>query len=411
MNVDSLSILNYQGSKRNLLPFIKNNSLAAILPGKTVLDIFTGTCSVGYSFKRTNRIIANDSEQYAYIISKALLGNYSDIAICDVISKINFAFEKNFKQANQIYGGFANEEITILDNGVVSEITNFYSSVPTIWNGKISEVTKAQHLFLQYYSNSYFGVTQAAEIDSLRIAIEEYRKTSLFAPLMAALYYAMKECVFSKDGHMAQPLGFEKNTSKLLKIRRKSIFALFSAKLTEFFSCDFVTSIYENECFNLNFEDLLELPKIRNEVDVIYADPPYTDMQYSRYYHILNFVTHYKPAPLTTISGSYTKGLYTDGRFQSKLSTRSKSLDTFTTLVDFCCAFQKNLVVSFAYPSNTVLQKTDRYVMSIESLISLCTERFGVSSVDVHSCDYTHSNNRNSEQKKVMEYLVVCKRN
>jgi len=409
--VDSLSILNYQGSKRNLLPFIKKNSVTAIPPGKTVLDIFAGTCSVGYSFKRTNRIIANDSEPYAYIISKALLGDYSDIVFCDVINKINFAFEKNFEEANQIYSGFVNEEVAVLNSGVASEITDFYNSVPTVWNEKKHGVIKTRHLFLQYYSNSYFGVTQAAEIDSLRMSIEEHRNSSLFAPLMAALYYAMKECVFSKDGHMAQPLGFEKNVSRLLKIRRKSIFDLFKTKLMEFFSYDFIASIYENECFNLNFEDLLELPKIRKEVDVIYADPPYTDMQYSRYYHILNFVTHYKPAPLTIIGGSYTKGLYTDGRFQSKLSTRSKSLDAFTTLVDFCCTFQKNLVISFAYPSDTVLQKTDRYVMSIESLISLCTERFGISSVDVHSCNYAHSNNRNSEQKKVLEYLVICKKN
>lgn len=110
-----------------------------------------------------------------------------------------------------------------------------------------------------------FGVTQAFEIDSLRIVIEKYRNTSLFAPLMAALYYAMKECVFAKDGHMAQPLGFKKNTTKLLKQRQKSIFALFNAKFMEFFSDDFVVSAYGNECFNINFEDLLKLPKIREE--------------------------------------------------------------------------------------------------------------------------------------------------
>lgn len=409
--MDSLSILNYQGSKRNLLPFIKAKLIGVISPGQTVLDIFSGTCSVGYNFKRTNRIFANDSEKYAYIISKALLSNYSDIAACNIISSVNFAIEENFRQAYLTYGGLANEEIAVLNNGVVSEITDFYNSVPTVWNGKVHEVSKSQHLFLQYYPNSYFGVNQAAEIDSLRMTIEDYKNTVIFAPLMAALYYAMKECVFSKDGHMAQPLDFDKNTSKLLKVRRKSIFDLFNVKLAEFFSPDFATSIYENECFNLNFEDLIALSKIRDEVDVIYADPPYTDMQYSRYYHILNFVTRYKPAPLTTVRGSHTKGLYTDGRFQSKLSTRSKSLGVLAILVDFCCTFKKSLVVSFAYPADTFLQKTDRYVMSIEALISLCTEQFGISNVDVHSCDYTHSNNRNSEQKKVLEYLVVCKKN
>jgi len=409
--VDSLSILNYQGSKRNLLPFIKNNSTSVISSGQTVLDIFAGTCSVGYSFKRTNRIFANDCEKYAYTISKALLGSYSEFICSDITSDINLAFDKGMEKINKKYGTLANEEVLALKSEDATKISEFYHTIPTVWNGKIKEVAEARNLFLQYYSSSYFGLSQSAEIDSLRVAIEKYKNTKLFAPLMAALYYAMKECVFAKDGHMAQPLGFEKNIAKLLKQRQKSIFALFNAKFEEFFFDDFVVTNYENECFNMNFEDLLQLPKIRNEVDVIYADPPYTDMQYSRYYHILNFVTQYKPVSLTMVGGTHTKGLYTDGRYQSKLSIKSKCLDTFAALVDFCSDFQKNLVVSFAYPADTALQKTDRYVMSIDSLVSMCAERFGTRKVDVHSCEYTHSNNRNSEQKKVLEYLVVCKKN
>jgi len=408
--VDSLSILNYQGSKRNLLPFIKAKSIDAISPGQTILDIFAGTCSVGYSFKITNRIFANDCEEYAFIISQALLGNYFDIEVNNITDRINQAFEKNMKIVNRIYNNITNEEVAVLRKGSVSEITSFYKSVPTVWNGKGKNVNTSRLLFLQYYSGSYFGVMQASEIDSLRVAIEEYKNTNLFAPLMASLYYAMKECVFSKDGHMAQPLGIEKNLNKLLKKRQKSIYSLFNLKLKEFFSSNFVTSVYSNECFNMNFEKLLKMPRIKEEVDVIYADPPYTDMQYSRYYHILNFITKYKPATLTMIGDSHTKGLYTDGRFQSKLSTKKNSLNTFTTLVDFCNIFQKELVVSFAYPEDSNIQKTDRYVMSIEALIALCTEKFGISSVDVHSSEYTHSNNRNSEQKKVLEYLIICKK-
>ena len=185
--MDSLSILNYQGSKRNLLPFIKKNSANVIVPGKTVLDIFAGTCSVGYSFKRTNRVFANDAEEYAYFISKALLGNYQDIAARNIIRNINLVFEKNFNEANKVYSRLISDEIVVLNRGAISDINDFYQSIPTIWNGGIHKIIEPRHLFLQYYSNSYFGVTQAAEIDSLRMAFEEYRNTNLFAPLMSAL--------------------------------------------------------------------------------------------------------------------------------------------------------------------------------------------------------------------------------
>ena len=72
--------------------------------------------------------------------------------------------------------------------------------------------------------------------------------------------------------------------------------------------------------FNLNFEDLLD-QKIFSNVGLVYADPPYTDMQYSRYYHLLNVAAKYEYPKLTITKNGYTKGLYTEGRYQSKLSS------------------------------------------------------------------------------------------
>ena len=40
------------------------------------MDIFSGTSSVGYSYKSKYRVYANDCELYAYIIAKALLSSY-----------------------------------------------------------------------------------------------------------------------------------------------------------------------------------------------------------------------------------------------------------------------------------------------------------------------------------------------
>ena len=76
--MDHFSVLNYQGSKKNLLEFIHQNVASYIEPDSTLLDIFAGTCSVGYSYKRDYTIYANDSELYSYIISTALLGTYEE---------------------------------------------------------------------------------------------------------------------------------------------------------------------------------------------------------------------------------------------------------------------------------------------------------------------------------------------
>jgi adenine-specific DNA methylase len=363
---------------------------------------------VGYSFKRTHRVYANDCEAYAFEISKALLADYTKYSCQTIMDQVMVAFETNMGRISEPYRNLLMQEPSVLNRAVPLEVEEFYKAIPTVWNGKANMIFEAYELFLCYYSASYFGLQQTAEIDSLRYAIEPFKNTELFPPLITSLYFAMKECVFAKDGHMAQPLNIEKNFSKLLKQRSKSILHFFRLKIAEFFSTDFVVPTFANKAFHMDFENLLRLPEIQQDVDLIYADPPYTDMQYSRYYHLLNFVTQYEPLRPTIVNGTYTKGLYTEGRYQSKLSVKSKCLNTFETLIDFSHTFHKNLMISFAYPVNIKAQKTDRYVMSIDSLIYACSSQFGSKNVEIHSCDYTHSNNRNSEHKKVHEYLIVC---
>lgn len=411
--MDCFSVLNYQGSKKNLLEFIHQNASSYIREGSAILDIFAGTCSVGYSYKREYPVYANDSELYSYIISTALLGTYNED--CSKITEqieeyfqINInKFSKNTKE-NQL-----REQELLSDSENILHLADYYSKLPTVWNNGV--LLNAEHknfeLFTVYYSNSYFGLKQSMEIDSLRYAIEKFKNTNLFFPLMTSLFFAMKECVFSKDGHMAQPLSFIGNKSKLFNVRNKSVFDIFKEKFRSFFSDGFVNCSNGNKTYNMDFESLIKQEDIINDVGFIYADPPYTDMQYSRYYHLLNIAAKYDYPHPTKISGKYTKGLYTENRFQSKLSAKSTCLTAFNNLVAFAGNYNKNLAVSFAYPVDLENQKTDRYVMSVEDIKNSCIKEFGVKNVESAQLNYSHSNNRNKAQKKVVEYLILCNGN
>lgn len=411
--MDHFSVLNYQGSKKNLLEFIHQNASSYIQAESTILDIFAGTCSVGYSYKREYSVYANDSELYSYIISTALLGTYNEdcskiIEQIEEYFRINInKFSKNTKE-NQI------REQELLSNPEnILHLIDYYSKLPTVWNNSILLNTEHKNfeLFTIYYSNSYFGLKQSMEIDSLRYAIEQFQNTKLFYPLMTSLFFAMKECVFSKDGHMAQPLNFIDNKSKLYVVRNKSILNIFKEKFYSFFSDGFVNCSNGNRTYNMDFENLIMQEDIINNVSFIYADPPYTDMQYSRYYHLLNIVAKYDYPLPTQNAGKYTKGLYTANRYQSKLSAKSTCLTTFNYLVSFASNYNKNLAISFAYPVDLENQKTDRYVMSIEDIKDSCIEAFGAKNIELATLNYLHSNNRNKAQKKVVEYLVLCKGN
>lgn len=409
--VDCFSVLNYQGSKKNLLEFIHKNTADYIRPGASILDIFSGTCSVGYSFKRTHRVFANDSELYSYVISTALLHSYQ-FESERVLEKLKADYQTNRKAFRKKYIELEEQEQSYLKEENTAALIKLYGTIPTVWNGTLSAASSGHpnyELFVSYYAGTYFGLRQAMEIDSLRYAIEAYREDALFYPMLTALFYAMKECVFSKDGHMAQPLDPENNQNKLLIRRKRSVVTCFCEKLRAFASPDFVNTDRDNRVYQLNFEELLKREEIKREIDFIYADPPYTDMQYSRYYHLLNTVVSYGYPALTKSREGYTKGLYTEGRFQSQLSTKSTCLKSFGQLIDFAGGNRKNLAVSFAYPKDTAKQKTDRYVMSIDDLTAACRESFGTRHVEVVSLDYAHSNNRNSKPKKVLEYLILCR--
>lgn len=409
------AILNYPGSKKRLLDFIYNNTSKYIDKNKYVLDIFTGTGCVAEMYKNNGyKVYANDVENYAYNISSTLLKK---------IYKINFInielnYTKNKESIEFIYKDMLKEENIFLNNKDLS-IINFNDNLPKIWkkdfkikindieiktindlNNNINNIPFC--LFTLYYSGIYFGLKQSIQIDSIRYAIEQEKEEDR-SVLFTCLYYAMKETSFSKDGHMAQPLNQEKNAKKLFEVRSKDIYDLFINKLNKFI--DNQNENEDGEIFNKQFIDLLNEEKIINNVGFIYADPPYTDMQYSRYFHLLTTITNYIYPNMTYKNDELTTGLYAENRYQSNISSRSKSLEELTSLIEFSSKRNISLCFSYAYPIDTQKQATNRYTMNIQDLINKMNEYF--TEVKVFKEKYSHCNNRNSNQKKVYEYLIL----
>ncbi len=413
--MDEKAILNYPGSKKRLLDFIYNNTLKYIEKNKYILDIFTGTGCVAEMYKNNGfKVYANDVENYAYNISRTLLKKTHRINL----KKIKANYKKNKEEICLVYNSMLEDEDLFLSNKDLS-IINFNNNLPKIWkngfkiiinNIEIKTINELNNninnipfcLFTLYYSGIYFGLKQSIQIDSIRYAIEQEKEDDR-SVLFTCLYYAMKEASFSKDGHMAQPLSQEKNIKKLFEVRSKDIYNLFINKLNDFIDKEDETE--EGEAFNSQFTDLLKNEKIINNVGFIYADPPYTDMQYSRYFHLLTTVTNYIYPNMTYKNGELTTGLYANNRYQSNISSRSKSLEELTELIEFASKNNITLCFSYAYPIDIKKQATNRYTMNIQDLIDKMNEYFP--EVKIFKENYAHCNNRNSNQKKVYEYLIL----
>ncbi len=404
------SYIHYQGSKSNIIDFIVDGIHEYSNRGDTILDIFAGSGAVSFALSKNYNVIANDVEPYSATINKAMLKSLRTKE-SDVYEILNVAFNYyKFLLEEEELSYIIEKEQQYLREKNLPRILELYSQFPTIWNSAELTVEKLResgrfNLFTRYYGGSYFGIKQAMEIDSIVYSVRERDFDKDF--LYSCLFYAMRESVFSKDGHMAQPLNFEKFSKRGFSVRRKSIFEFFRKKFQSI-TRQKQTFFGNNSVYQLDFKELLKNEKLIQNIDLIYADPPYTDMQYSRYYHLLNVAKSYDfPSP-TISSRGFTTGLYTEGRFQSELSQKSKAKNRLKFLMEACKKNKINLALSYAYPKNAKIQAVDRYTVSIEELIEMAQDIFGHKYVQVKQTDHFHANNKNSASKPVIEYLILC---
>lgn len=409
-----MNILSYQGNKTKLLPQIDAAILETKKKGKFFLDIFGGTGSVANSVKGKVPVWGNDIEYYSYCIISSRIDlskdDFSPSVTKDLLDRINNLNEKTLS----FFESDISKEDLFLKTGR-HELIDFYLNFGTVFSPNENFLERQSKLlskplnflFVLYYSTTYFGLRQSIAIDSIRNIVLNMKDSPFKMAALSALFYAMNKSVFSKDGHMAQPLSQEKYFSRMLQMRTVDIISEFSAGLS-LLEKESSAAETRNRVTNLDFHSLIAMPDFKM-VGNVYADPPYTDMQYSRYYHLLNTACHLNYPTPTKSKNGYTKGLYCENRDSSLLSRRGTCLKEMEVLMMACKNNQTNLLISFAYPENVVTEKSDRYVMKIDDLIRSCQSIFSSKSVEVRTVDYFHSNQRNKTRKAVKEYIIICK--
>lgn len=129
------TILNYQGNKSSLIPFLKKNLQKHLQPGDIFFDIFSGSGSVGAAFKNENIVFANDAEVYASMISSALL-NTPNSDILRVVSKqFTDIVNNNIKKNINKFETQVNKEREFIQTDSNADLIILYNNFPTIWNG------------------------------------------------------------------------------------------------------------------------------------------------------------------------------------------------------------------------------------------------------------------------------------
>lgn len=378
-------LLKYMGSKREIINFVKESVYSLEVNGGWLCDLFAGTGIVSGSLKEDFNIHANDIQQYSSVLSYTYLLNLkgvgAKVTIDDILEKTSFLvseFENKYTMLKFDY----------------SSITNFK---------EFEKIEQAQqellfydfdigfHLFTKYYSGTYWSFDQCIWIDSIRAVAEQYQGKPEYYAILSSLIYAMSYASQS-TGHYAQFRdATAENMNDIMMYRKKEIWQNFEKKFQDI-TQNINDGTRDFKVTTLNYIDCL---RVINRESIVYADPPYQSVHYSRFYHALETLIKYDYPKV------HYKGRYRDDRHQSPFCKKTTVKKAFSTLFEAVENKKSHLVLSYS----------DTGMINLEEIQKLGKQYLKNYSSYVLEKDHIHSKMGRSDirNQEVKEYSIIFK--
>jgi adenine-specific DNA-methyltransferase len=347
--------ITYMGTKREVAPAVR--AVIETCQKGPLLDAFSGMCAVGEEVAPSRQIWTNDAQVFASEVATALFTSRDEPPSAIWAADLHYAaFNSHRVSLLQRFLCSLDMEEKVVAAETFRQFEPLKTKLATSLSREISKIRRRRgNLFVLTYADAYFGVRQAIEIDSVRRSIDINQLTGKITTdqrrwLLVALGRALLK-VANSTGHFAQFLKPKVNTFKrYIQQRRRSVWAEWLFSIGEQSAVGTLDWRKRNRAFNQDTLSLLPtLYRYRDKPSVIYADPPYTDDQYSRYYHILETMLAYD---YPVASGA---GLYRPGRFVTPFSSLTHVVHAFHTLVRRAARTGADFVLS--YPNNGLLHK------------------------------------------------------
>lgn len=342
MTFNTIKTIRYMGSKSKLLEFIIPNILENTSSNDVVVDLMAGSYAISYALKPYRKLICNDVQKYSECIGKAIIENQNKV----ISSKL--AFED------------------IYDDYILNK--NFL----------------VKDYFTRIYSNTYFSEEQCSDIDSIMFAISNKTNVYLKSLYTLALMNAMCK-VQSTPGHFAQYM-----PSTNIRIKKLQEMSLYNEFIN---ACEYYSDLYFNDNNNIilcaDYRYILE-NNLLSDAKLIYLDSPYTQEQYSRFYHLLETVVRDDEPELKF------KAKYRNDRFKSGFCYKNKVAREFEFIFLYCKIHKKRLVISYS----------NKGVLGIADMESLAKKYF--KNVEIITQEFMHST-QGKGKLPVNEILMICK--
>lgn len=385
--------ISYMGTKRPLAPLVAD--LATDCQGGACLDLFAGMCAVGQQLAPSRQIWSNDLQAFASLVAKcqfcSIEGAPDPGSVTTLLAP---AYHLRRQEVEKEYSNEIRLERDALASADCKTLLETFETRIFLANRIRAGSGERYRLFSERYAGTYFGIRQCAEIDGLRHALDAViGNGELRDWCLVALCAAISRCA-NTTGHFAQPLTPKSNNlAKLINQRRRSVWEEFVSALGRLSA--FGTNPWRgrNRVFQTDALSLLRGGDKLSGVGLVYADPPYTSDQYSRYYHI------YETLILYDYPAARGRGLYRDDRAVSSFSHSTKVKVSIDRLIASARAIGADLILS--YPSNGLLPS------SRDQIIGMIRQHYG-RAPDVVPLVHSHSTmgaSKGSATQQVVEIL------
>ncbi len=338
--------MRYLGNKTKLLlkieKFIDDNKIN----GESFFDIFSGTGTVANYFKNRYKVSSNDFMTFSYIMQSSKLLN----------EKVPSFRDLNKYLGMDVFEFINSNEIDKIDKGASGFISQNYSD-------KSSD-------------RMYFSKENGILIDKFRLLIEEWNENGLITP--NERFYLLHSLI-EASSKVSNTTGTYGAFLKKLDTR---------AAKRIFFDKPEITSGFGVATFNENSEEL-----IRNiEGDILYIDPPYTNFNYSRGYHLLETIARYDSPKIKGITG------VRENSNSSNFSRKLNALDSFENLIRH--ANFEHIIISYS----------NHGIITEEKLLEMLS-KYTAQKPIIEYIDYREYKTINSANKpSLKEFLIYIKK-
>lgn len=373
--------MKYMGSKRAML----QNGLGDLLTEHArdrdrIVDLFCGSASVAWfaAQKFNIPVFATDLQRFSVLLARSVLGRTEPIEQSRILANW-FRRSKEWRQRKKAY-----YLAKRLDN-VGKNIGPWAREARRI----CSDFTPRNCPIWTAYGGYYFSPSQAITIDSLLATLPSTQPQRVACH--AALVVAASRCAAS-PGHTAQPFKPNATAGKYLREAwQKDIWrSVEEASKTIFAS-------HARQVGRASVQDANQAAKTLCERDLVFIDPPYSGVHYSRFYHVLETVAAAQCGPVDG-AGRYPSQ---EERPFSSYSRTTESRIAFENLLSEIAS--QGCVAIVTFPKGDCSNGLSGTVVE-----ELCAECFAISRRIVKTRFSTlGGNNTNRDSRQLADELVL----